>query len=141
MALIDLIAGPILDIVNKFIPDPQAQAQMKLQLLQLQQNEEFKELDNQLAEAQAQTQINTTEASNQKLFVAGWRPFIGWICGSCLAWNYCGTPILTSIMTIFGHPVIIPQADLSTMMPVLIGMLGLGGMRTYEKVNGVNSGN
>lgn len=140
MALIDLLAGPVLDIVNKLIPDPVAKAQAQLQILQLQQSTEFKELDNQLAMVQTQTNINNTEASNQKIFVAGWRPFIGWICGAALGWNYMGIPLVGAAMTIIGHPVSIPEADLSTMMPILIGMLGLGGMRTYEKINGVNSG-
>lgn len=140
MALIDLLAGPVLDIVNKLIPDPVAKAQAQLQILQLQQSTEFKELDNQLAMVQSQTNTNQAEATNTSLFVAGWRPFIGWICGSGLAWNFAGVPCLNAIMIIFGHPVNIPVADLSEMMPLLIGMLGLGGMRTYEKINGVNSG-
>jgi hypothetical protein len=89
---------------------------------------------------QGQLTTNNTEASNQNLFVSGWRPFIGWICGSGLGWNYIGIPLVSSVMTIVGHPVTIPQADISEMMPILIGMLGLGGMRTYEKINGVNSG-
>lgn len=141
MALLDLLVGPVMDIVNKLIPDPVAKAQAQLQILQLQQNTEFKELDAQLAMAQTQTNTNNTEAQNTRLFVAGWRPFIGWICGSCLAWNYLGVPLISAMMAIIGHPVTIPEADLSTMMPILIGMLGLGGMRTYEKINGVNSGN
>lgn len=134
------IITAILGIANKVIPDPQAQAQFQLQLAQLQESEEFKQLDDQLAMVQTQTNTNQAEATNQKLFVAGWRPFIGWICGTALGWNYLGVPLVSAIMTIIGHPVAMPQADLSTMMPILIGMLGLGGMRTYEKINGVNSG-
>lgn len=140
MGVLDLIVGPVMQIVNKLIPDPAQQAQFQLQLLQLQQNAEFKELDNQLALAQTQTNTNQAEAGNASLFVAGWRPFIGWICGGGLAWNFAGVPLLNAIMIIIGHPVNIPEADLSEMMPLLIGMLGLGSMRTYEKVNGVNSG-
>jgi hypothetical protein len=137
---IDDIIGAGLQIINKFIPDPAQQAAAQLQLLQLQQSSEFKELDNQLAMAQTQTDTNKQEANSTSLFVAGWRPFIGWICGSGLAWNYAGLPLVTAIMTIIGHPVTIAQADLSEMMPLLIGMLGLGGMRTYEKINGVKVG-
>lgn len=113
-------------IVNKIWPDKTAQEQQEIAAA--------------AAIIQGQLNIDNTEASNQKIFVSGWRPFIGWICGSCLAWNYVGTPLVTSIMIILGHPVSIPQADLSEMMPILIGMLGLGGMRTYEKINGVSSG-
>jgi hypothetical protein len=140
MALLDLLIGPVLQIANKLIPDPAQQAQFQIQLLQLQQTSEFQELNAQLQMAQTQTNTNNTEASNANLFVAGWRPFIGWICGSGLAWNFAGVPLINAVMTIIGHPVNIPVADLSEMMPLLIGMLGLGGMRTYEKINGVNSG-
>lgn len=139
-SVLDLIVGPVLDIVNKLIPDPVAKAQAQIQLLQLQQTAEFKELDTMVAMAQTQTNTNQAEAANTSLFVSGWRPFIGWICGSCLAWNYMGIPVITSLFAIFGHPVTVPMADLSEMMPVLIGMLGLGGMRTFEKIQGVNSG-
>lgn len=140
MALLDLLVGPVLDIVNKLIPDPAQKAQAQLQILQLQQTSEFKAIDAQLQAAQQQTDINKAEASNTSLFVAGWRPFIGWICGGGLAWNFAGVPLINAIMIIIGHPVNIMEADLSEMMPLLIGMLGLGGMRTYEKINGVNSG-
>ena len=137
---LDDIIGAGLDIINKFIPDPAQKAQAAYQMAQLQQQDAFKELDAQIATMQAQTNTNQTEAANANLFVAGWRPFIGWVCGSGVAWNYLGGPLLSSLLLIFGHPVQIPQADLSEMMPLLIGMLGLGGMRTYEKINGVNSG-
>lgn len=113
-------------VVNKIWPDKTA--------------EEQQEIAAAAALIQGQLNIDNTEAANQNTFVAGWRPFIGWICGSGLAWNYIGIPVVGAIMIIVGHPVVIPQADLSEMMPILIGMLGLGGMRTYEKVNGVNSG-
>jgi len=137
---LDDIIGEGLKIVDKFIPDPAAKAAAAYQMAQLQQQAEFKELDAQIASIQSQTDTNKVEAANSSLFVAGWRPFIGWICGSGLAWNYAGIPLLTTIMLLIGHPVSIPQADLSEMMPLLIGMLGLGGMRTFEKINGVNSG-
>lgn len=140
MALLDLIVGPVMDIVNKLIPDPAQKAQAQLALLQLQQNDEFKQIDAQLQSAQQQTDTDKTEAANANLFVAGWRPFIGWICGVGLGFNYLGMPLFNTVSAVAGHPVNLPPADLSEMMPILIGMLGLGGMRTYEKINGVNSG-
>jgi hypothetical protein len=141
MALLDLLVGPVMDIVNKLIPDPVAKAQAQLQLLQLQQNSTFKEIDAQLQQSAQQTDTDKVEAANTSLFVAGWRPFIGWICGTGLGWNYIGISILSFLTTAFGHPIVVAKADLSEMMPLLIGMLGLGGMRTFEKINGVNSGN
>src|SRR5579864_5639036 len=141
MALLDLLVGPVMDIVNKLIPDPVAKAQAQLQILQLQQNSTFKEIDAQLQSAAQQTDTDKVEAANTSLFVAGWRPFIGWICGTGLGWNYIGISVLSFVTSAVGHPIVVAKADLSEMMPLLIGMLGLGGMRTFEKINGVNSGN
>lgn len=137
---LDDIIGAGLDIINKFIPDPAAKAAAAYQMAQLQQQTEFKELDAQIATINSQTDTNKAEASNSSIFVAGWRPFIGWICGTGLGWNFAGLPVVSFFATLFGHPVNVQPADLSEMMPLLIGMLGLGGMRTFEKVNGVNSG-
>lgn len=137
---LDDIIGAGLDIINKFIPDPAQKAQAAFQMAQLQQQTEFKELDAQIAQIQSQTNTNQAEATNTNLFVAGWRPFIGWICGTGLGWNYVGLSVVNFLGKAVGHPVDLAPADLSEMMPLLIGMLGLGGMRTYEKINGVNSG-
>jgi hypothetical protein len=138
---LDDIIGAGLDIINKFIPDPAAKAAAALQMAQLQQQTEFKELDAQIASIQSQTDTNKVEAANTSLFVAGWRPFIGWICGTTLGYTYILAPVMDMLFKAFGHPVLIPAPDMSEMMPILLGMLGLGGMRTYEKINGVNSGN
>lgn len=113
-------------VVNKIWPDKTAEEQANIAYA--------------VTVVQGQLSTNQAEASNQNVFVAGWRPFIGWICGSGLGWNYAGRPVICAVMTIIGHPVDIPMMDLSELMPLLIGMLGLGGMRTYEKINGVNSG-
>lgn len=137
---LDDIIGAGLDIINKFIPDPAQKAQAAYQMAQLQQQTEFKQLDAQIAEIQTQTDTNKVEAASNNMFVAGWRPYIGWICGTGLGWNYIGLGMVNFIAGVIGHPVSIAPADLSEMMPLLMGMLGLGAMRTYEKVNGVNSG-
>lgn len=137
---LDDIIGAGLDIINKFIPDPAQKAQAAYQMAQLQQQTEFKELDAQIAQINSQTDTNKAEAASTSVFVAGWRPFIGWICGTGLGWNYVGISVVNTVAKTIGHPVDMPPMDLSEMMPLLLGMLGLGGMRTYEKVNGVNSG-
>ena len=77
------------------------------------------------------------ESSSYRLFVSGWRPAIGWICGAACAWNWIGLPVVKTAMLAAGHPLNIPPADLGDMLPILIGMLGLGGLRTAEKINGV----
>jgi len=82
---------------------------------------------------QAQTKINEVEAASSRLFVAGWRPAIGWLCAIVLAFNYVVLPIV-SIWTDR-----LPELDISMVYPLLIGMLGIGGLRTYEKAKGVQS--
>lgn len=96
---------------------------------------------NQLAAAvalvQGQMVINQVEASNPSLFVSGWRPFIGWVCGAGAAWNWVGLPVVKALVVAFGYKMELSPANLTEMMPLLIGMLGLGGLRTAEKINGV----
>jgi hypothetical protein len=84
-----------------------------------------------------QLDINKVEAASPSVFVSGWRPFIGWVCGSACAWNWIGLPIAKVVLTISGHPLNLAPADLSEMLPLLFGLLGLGTLRTIEKINGV----
>lgn len=137
---LDDIIGAGLDIINKFIPDPAAKAQAAYQMAQLQQQTEFKELDAQIAQINAQTDTNKAEAGSANMFVAGWRPFIGWICGAGCGWNWIGLPVAGFVATAVGHPINVAPADLSQMLPLLMGMLGMGAMRTVEKLQGVSSG-
>jgi hypothetical protein len=88
---------------------------------------------------QGQIAINQAEASNPSVFVSGWRPAIGWVCGMACAWNWIGLPIVKAGLAIYGHPLQLSSADVGEMMPILLGMLGLGGLRTAEKINGVAS--
>lgn len=113
-------------IVNKIWPDA-SQAQKDA-------------LAFQLAQITAQTDTNKAEASNQSVFVAGWRPFIGWVCGSAFAWTFVIGPMVSYAAKLAGITVALPVLDLSELTPVLLGMLGLGAMRTVEKVNGIKSG-
>lgn len=95
------------------------------------------------AALQAQADINKAEAYSGNLFVAGWRPWIGWVCGAAFAYSFVIQPFLQFGFAAAHSPVdpaAFPKLDLNTMMPVLLGMLGLGGMRTYEKVNGIKTG-
>ena len=90
-----------------------------------------KEIDPQkLIELQAE--INKVEAQHRTIFVAGWRPFIGWVCGFALAYNF----VLRDLLIWFVGPEQVPPAlQMEHLMTVLVGMLGLGGMRTFEKLN------
>ena len=86
---------------------------------------------------QGQMDINKVEAASPSVFVSGARPFIMWVCGIGCAWNWIGLPVSCFVLAILGKPINISPADLSEMMPLLLGMLGLGSLRTVEKIKGV----
>ena len=88
---------------------------------------------------QGQIETNKVEAASTSLFTSGWRPAIGWVCGLACAWNWIGLPIAKLVFSLYGHPITLTPADVGEMMPILMGMLGLGGLRTVEKINGVAS--
>lgn len=126
----------ILDVGGKVIdriwPDPTLAAQAKLELFKLQQSGE-------LAQITGQMDINKTEAANASVFVSGGRPFIMWICGFGLAMQFIVSPLVTWGAALFGKVIVLPPLDMGTLLTLLLGMLGLGGMRTVEKLNGVAS--
>lgn len=120
---------PVISRLADFIPDPEARA--KAQAEATTQMLEFVTSQN-----NAQLAVDAAEANNKNVFVAGWRPAIGWACGAAFAWDYVLEPMATFVCAAIGHPVALPSLDTSEMTPVLMGMLGLGGMRTYEKIAG-----
>lgn len=114
-------------VVDKIFPDKSDQERQQLAAT--------------LTIIQGQIDTNKQEAANSNIFVAGWRPFIGWVCGSAFAIQYVVGPLGTWLSNIItGHAIQFPVLDLGTMMPLLLGMLGLGGMRTVEKINDVKTG-
>jgi hypothetical protein len=125
-ALLD-IGGKVMD---RLWPDPEKAAAAKLELFKMQQSGELSIIAGQL-------DINKVEAANPSIFVSGWRPFIGWVCGSGFAIQFVVGPMVEWGAAVYGNPVKFPQMDVATMMPLLIGMLGLSGYRTAEKINGV----
>jgi hypothetical protein len=127
-----------LKIIEKVIPDPQAKAQAQLELMKLTQAGEFKQLEADLQIALAQAEINKAEALSSDPFRAGWRPFIGWVCGLGFATQFVIAPWGTWITALRGVAVPFPELDMTTMMPLLFAMLGLGAYRTYEKVQGAS---
>ena len=83
-----------------------------------------------------QSEINKLEAQSRRFFVAGWRPFIGWVSGVALAYNYVIRPFIEPVYQIHYPDIILPVLDMGELMPILLGMLGIAGMRSYEKVKG-----
>lgn len=136
-----LLIGPLLEIgksiISKVWPDPTAQAEAQLKLLQLQQAGEFKELEANLQLMLAQTDINKAEAQSASNFRGGWRPFIGWVCGLGLGYQFLIRPLANGVFTYYGHGTPMPDLDTSTLMALVTGMLGFGGLRTFEKSKGM----
>ena len=128
------LGGKILD---KVLPDPAAKAAAQMQLLQMQQNGELAQLAATTDLAKLQIQTNQEEAKTGNWFIAGWRPFIGWICGLGLLYVSLLEPVGRFVATVFFHytgP--FPVIDTSLTMQVMMGMLGLAAARTVEKVKG-----
>ena len=124
------LVGPI---VNKFvdrIPDGNERARAK------------ESLERDLVEAAnsvmlAQTEINAAEAQHKSIFVAGWRPFIGWVCGVGIAWSMVVQPMAQWAMIAWGDGTELPTIDTSYLMELVTAMLGMSGLRTFEKMRGV----
>ena len=110
-------------LIDRLWPDPAQRDAAKLELLKLQQSGE-------LAGITGQVEINKIEAASASVFVSGWRPFIGWICGAGLGYQFLVYPILVAFV-----PKIV-QLDMGTLLTLLAGMLGLGALRTTEKLQG-----
>jgi roadblock/LC7 domain-containing protein len=135
----NLVAGPFLGIINKLIPDKAAAAaaSAQLQLLATQGalSEELAQLQ---AITSAQSDVNKVEAASVSLFIAGWRPYVGWICGTALGLIFIVGPLFTWVTTLCGHPTAFPKLDDPLLETILGGMLGLGHIsRTVEKGMGV----
>lgn len=123
------LGGKVLD---HFFPDPVQKAQAQAALEQMKTGAD-------LAINAQQQAVNQAEAANLNVFIAGWRPFIGWICGLGLACQFIIGPLFTWGAALIGHPVVFPTLDTGTLTTLLIGMLGLGGMRTAEKLQNAAS--
>jgi len=123
-------------ILDRVLPDKQANDAAKAQLLQSQ-------LSGQIQEIVSQAQIDEVEAASQSTFVAGWRPFVGWACGAAFIYAYILQPFIKTLAVLAHNkfdPSLFPVLDVSSMMPVLLGMLGLGALRSYDKSQGTDNG-
>ena len=136
----NLVGGNLADGISKIISlfkvDPNVALQHQVELAKIQADIQSKILDG----IQAQTAVNEKEAASSSVFVAGWRPWIGWVCGAAFAYAFVFQPFFTFMLAATHSPIdpkTLPTVDLSNLLPVLLGMLGLAGMRSYEKVQGV----
>lgn len=110
--IIDKVAGH----VDKFTLDKEEKAQL------------IQEIN------KAQIEVNKVEAGSTNLFVSGWRPSVGWVCSIALCYHFVLQPLLMFVLSAVGKPVDLPVFDMSTLTTILLGLLGLGGMRSFEKV-------
>tara|TARA_R110002167_G_scaffold88467_2_gene238625 strand:- start:319 stop:699 length:381 start_codon:yes stop_codon:yes gene_type:complete len=121
----------VTDVVGRFLPEnPQKRAEAEREITAA--------LTEHLAKIDlAQIEVNKVEAASRSLFVSGWRPCCGWVCAAALAYTYVLQPMFIFILAQTGHLVEMPALDIAGLMPILMGLLGLGGLRSYEKVKGV----
>jgi len=128
-----LFLGPVLEIgktlLDRFIPDPEKKREAEAEFLK-------QAMDGELKQVIAQLEINAREAAHPSTWVAGWRPYFGWVGGTAFAYVGIIKPLLTWWATIKGWP-IPPDIDTEFLWVVVSGMLGIGGLRTYEKAKGV----
>lgn len=134
---IDDIITAGLKIIDKVIPDPTEKAKAQAQLMQLNHDELMAEFNANTQIAVAQIATNTEEAKSSSLLVSGWRPACGWVCASALGYHYLLQPLLVFVIYLFGGHITLPEFDMNSLLTILGGMLGLGGLRTFEKSKGV----
>ena len=129
--MLGALIGPVTGLLDKFIEDKDQKNALAHEIATMSEKH-AQEL------AMAQIEVNKAEAASGSIFKGGWRPFIGWVCGFAFAYHFILQPILLFGAVAAGVSLPpLPEFDMSQMMPVLLGMLGLGGLRTYEKKTGV----
>lgn len=124
-------------LVDRIFPDPSAAAEAKLKLLELEQNGQLAVLAAETDLAKGQQAINLEEAKNSSLFVSGWRPCVGWVCAFAFAYHFILQPLIAFLFAMAGEKIDLPVFDMDALFTVLMGMLGLGGLRSFEKYKGV----
>jgi len=129
--MIDKLIGPVTGLLDKFIEDKDQKARLAYDLATM-ADQHAQEI------AKGQMAINLSESQHKSLFISGWRPALGWVAVLGMFGNYITIPFTNFAMAILEIDITIPLIPLETMMPIVMGMLGLGGLRTYEKQKGVH---
>ena len=126
MALVDSVVGVAGKVLDKFIEDKDLKAKLQ------------HEMDMQLHNANlAQIDVNKAEAASGSIFKGGWRPFVGWVCGVAMLYHFLLQPIIVFTLSAAGITFDLPQFDMGSLMTILMGLLGLGGLRSFEKHKGI----
>jgi hypothetical protein len=130
--MLNNLIGPVTGLLDKFVEDKDQKAQLAHDLATM-ADRHAQEL------ATAQIEVNKAEAASGSLFKGGWRPFIGWVCGGAFAYHFVLQPVIVfGVLTAGIDLPPLPEFDMASLMTVMMGMLGLGGLRTYEKQKGLS---
>jgi hypothetical protein len=128
--MLGALIGPVTGLLDKFIEDKDQKAALAHEIATMAEKQAHES-------AMAQIEVNKAEAASGSIFKGGWRPFIGWVCGLAFAYHFILQPVLLFGVAVAGVELpALPEFDMSSLMPVLLGMLGLGGLRTVEKIKG-----
>ena len=131
MSVLTSLVGPVTGLLDKFIEDKDQKAALAHEIATMGEKHSQEAL-------LAQLEINKAEAASGSLFKGGWRPFVGWTCGIAFGYHFVLQPLLIFIFAYAGLKTPdLPQFDVGTLLPVLGGMLGIGGLRSYEKTKGL----
>ena len=130
--MLQALIGPVTGLLDKFIEDKDQKAKLAHEIATM--------AEKQMHEANmGQIEINKAEATHKSIFVAGWRPATGWCCSIALMWHFVLQPLATFVIAYTGVDAPpLPEFDMDSLLTVLLGMLGLGGLRTFEKTKGVS---
>ena len=129
--MLQALIGPVTGILDKFIEDKDQKAALAHEIATMSERH-AQEL------AKGQLEINKAEAASGSVFKGGWRPFIGWVCGIAFAYHFVLQPFIVFGVTVVGVDIPeLPSFDMGSLMTVMMGMLGLGGLRSYEKKQGL----
>ena len=129
--MIAKLIEPVTGLLDKFIEDKDQKAQLAHELATM-ADRHAQDL------ALAQIEVNKAEAASGSVFKGGWRPFIGWVCGGAFAYHFVLQPVIVfAVLTAGVDLPPLPEFDMASLMTVMMGMLGLGGLRTYEKQKGL----
>ena len=129
--MIDKLIGPVSGLLDKFIEDKDQKAALAHEIATM-SSKHAQQL------ALAQISVNAAEAASGSWFKGGWRPCVGYICALAFGWHFVGQPVTIFVLTVSGTEVPpLPEFDMGTLLTVLGGMLGIGGLRTYEKQKGI----
>jgi phenylpyruvate tautomerase PptA (4-oxalocrotonate tautomerase family) len=128
--MIEHLIGPVTGLLDKFVEDKDQKAKLAHEIATLAERQAHEI-------AKSQIEVNRAESQSGSVFIGGWRPATGWVCVLGFGVNFLVIPLTNLFLSITENPLLVPSLDVSEMMPVLLGMLGLGGMRTVEKTKNV----